>query len=77
LTPFRVVAARMNADTGKLLENANNDQQIIPQIRTLVFFQATQYQINDSPVWRVQVWRVTVLKAPGERWMRVPVPRST
>jgi beta-lactamase regulating signal transducer with metallopeptidase domain len=75
--PFRAVAARMNADTDNLLQNASDDQQRIPQFQTLVFFQATQYQINDSPVWRVQVWRVTVLNASGERWIRVPAPRST
>ena len=33
----------------------------MPQFQTLVFIEATQYMISDSSVWRVQVWRVTLV----------------
>jgi beta-lactamase regulating signal transducer with metallopeptidase domain len=76
-------AARLNAAPMPdwLLEaSASADQGIVPQFRTLVFIEATQSMSNnspdDSPVWSVQVWRVTFVSATRERMVRVPVPHS-
>ena len=76
-------AARLNAARTPewLLEtSASADQEIVPQFRTLVFIEATQSMSNnssdESPVWRVQVWRVTFVSAARERLVRVPVPHS-
>ncbi len=37
------------------------DREVAPEFRTLVFIEATQYRTSDSSVWRVQVWRVTLV----------------
>ena len=35
------------------------NDQLGPQLQTLVFIEATQYMTSGSPVWSVRVWRVT------------------
>jgi beta-lactamase regulating signal transducer with metallopeptidase domain len=52
------------------------DQGMAPQFQTLVFIQATQYATANSSVWRVQVWRVTVLSPEQNRLMTLPVANS-
>ncbi len=52
------------------------NQEIVPQLQTLVFIEATQYMTPESSVWRVQVWRVTFVSTIRERMTRVPVANS-
>jgi beta-lactamase regulating signal transducer with metallopeptidase domain len=54
--------------------NANLNQEMMSQFQTLVFVEATQF--GNTPLWRVQVWRVTVLTGVQERTARVPVASS-
>ena len=56
--------------------NANLDQEFVQQFQTVVFIQATPYGNSAVPLWRVQVWRVTVLSGVRERIARVPVANS-
>ena len=37
------------------------DKEPVPELRTLIFIEATQFGNSDSAVWRVQVWRVTLV----------------
>jgi beta-lactamase regulating signal transducer with metallopeptidase domain len=77
--PARTVAARLNVASPhkRVAEtNASANQEIAPQFRTVVFIEATQYVTSDSSVWRVQVWRVTLVSAVRERLARVPVASS-
>jgi len=78
--PARVVAAELNAapPRERVVEaSASADQEIVPQFRTLVFIEATQYRTSDSSVWSVQVWRVTVVSPVRDRLARVPVANKT
>ncbi len=77
--PAQAVAARLNAapPPDRVVEaSASADQEIVPQFRTLVFIEATQYVTSDSSVWSVQVWRVTVVSPVHERLAEVPVANS-
>jgi hypothetical protein len=56
--------------------SASADQKIVPQFRTLVFIEATQYVTFDSSVWSVQVWRVMWVSPVGEGLAMVPVAHS-
>jgi beta-lactamase regulating signal transducer with metallopeptidase domain len=56
--------------------SARADQGIVPQFQTLVLIEATQYVASDSSVWRVQVWRLTLLNTVRDRTMGVPVANS-
>jgi hypothetical protein len=79
LVPARTVAARWNAASPavQVIEaSAGADQETVPQFRTLVFIEATQYVTSDSSLWRVQVWRVTLVTTVQERLARVPVANS-
>ena len=79
LAPASVVPARLNATPprDRVVEaSASADQEIVPQFRTLVFIEATQYMTSDSSVWSVQVWRVTLVSPVCERLARVPVANS-
>jgi len=78
-SPANVVTARLNAAPPRervVAISATADQEIVPQFRTLVFIEATQYMTSDSAVWSVQVWRVTLVSAVHERLARVPVANS-
>ncbi len=55
---------------------ASADQEIVPQFRTLVFIEATEYVTSDSSVWSVQVWRVMWVSPVRERLARAPVAHS-
>jgi len=56
--------------------SASADQKIVPQFRTLVFIEATQYMTSDSAVWSVQVWQVTLVTQVGERLAKAPIANS-
>ncbi|MGD0414594.1 MAG: M56 family metallopeptidase [Terriglobales bacterium] len=79
IAPARVVAVRLNAapPRDRVVEaSASADQEIVPQFRTLVFIEATQFVTSDSAVWSVQVWRVMWVSPAGEGLARVPVEHS-
>ncbi len=46
---------------------------IVPQVQTLVFVEATEYRSGNSPVWSVQLWRVTFVSGVRGRVVKVPV----
>jgi len=72
-----VVSARLNAARDQVVAiSANGEREIVPQFRTLVFIEATQYRTADSSVWSVQVWRVTWVSTVPDRLARVPVANS-
>jgi hypothetical protein len=50
--------------------------QKAPNFQALVFIEATQYMTAGSSMWRVQVWRVTLVNAVEGRLARVPVTNS-
>jgi hypothetical protein len=79
LAPISVVAARLHAPPRERVveASAGADREVVPEFRTLVFIEATQYGTADSPVWRVQVWRVMLLNTVRERVARLPVAHST
>ena len=56
--------------------SASTDQNTVPELRTLIFIEATQYRSSDSAVWRVQVWRVTLVSTVRDRLAGVPVANS-
>jgi Zn-dependent protease with chaperone function len=68
-------SAPMNSESPDQLVaiNAITDQEIVPEFRTLVFFETTQYRTAGGTVWNVQIWQVTLVGAARERMMRVPV----
>jgi hypothetical protein len=71
------VAARFDATAPReRVVEVSADQEIVPQFRTLVFIEATQYVTFDSSVWSVQVWRVMWVSPAGEGLARVPVAHS-
>ncbi len=77
--PAQAVAARFKAHLwpAQVVQvGANADQQPMPQFQTLVLIEATEYMGADSPVWSVQVWRVTFVNVVNERLVRVPVANS-
>jgi hypothetical protein len=79
LAPARPVAARMNVAPPHdrvIATSANAGQEIVPELRTLVFIETTQYMISDSTVWRVQMWRVTLVNTVSGRLVRLPVANS-
>jgi beta-lactamase regulating signal transducer with metallopeptidase domain len=77
--PTRAVAAQWNsvAPLDRLVAVSEfEDQEIVPEFRTLVFVEATPYMTSGATVWNVQVWRVTLVSAFHERLVRVPVANS-
>ena len=72
------VKARMKLEPSQnqLIAISANANQEVPSFQTLVFIEATQYMTSDSSVWRVQVWRVTLVNTVGGRLARVPVINS-
>ena len=56
--------------------SASTDQATVPELRTLIFIEATQYRNSDSAVWRVQVWRVMLVSPVRDRLTGVPVANS-
>jgi BlaR1 peptidase M56 len=80
LAPARVIAARLSATQPRervVEASASTDQEIVPQFRTLIFIEATQYRNSDSSVWSVQVWRVILVSPVRDRLAGVPVAHST
>jgi len=73
------VAARPNAPPlgERLVEaSASADQETVPEFRTLIFIEATQYRNPDSTVWSVQVWRVMLVSSARDRLAGAPVANS-
>jgi hypothetical protein len=56
--------------------SASVDQETVPELRTLIFIEATQYGNSDSAVWRVQVWRVMLVRTVRNTLAGVPVANS-
>jgi beta-lactamase regulating signal transducer with metallopeptidase domain len=79
IAPDRVVAQRNAAPPPERVveASASANLEIVPQFRTLVFVETTQYVTSDSSTWRVEVWRVTLVSAVRERVARAPVAKST
>jgi beta-lactamase regulating signal transducer with metallopeptidase domain len=57
--------------------SARANQEVVPQFRTLVFVEATQYVTSDASTGSVQVWQVTVVRTVRERVAMAPVSKST
>jgi beta-lactamase regulating signal transducer with metallopeptidase domain len=77
IAPAHVVAAGSNAAPPReRVVEASADQEIVPQFRTLVFIEATQYGNSDSTVWSVQVWRVMVVRTVRNTLAGVSVAHS-
>ncbi len=80
LAPVQTVATRGKAASSTqeqaVVMSASADQETIPGFQTLVFIETTQYETADSAMWRVQVWRVTLVSTVRERLVRVPVVNS-
>ncbi len=79
LAPVPVVAARFDSAPPRdrvFATSASAGQQIVPEFRTLVLVEATQYMTSDSSVWSVQVWQVTLVRTVRERVARAPVAKS-
>jgi beta-lactamase regulating signal transducer with metallopeptidase domain len=74
-----VVSAPLNAapPRERVVEtSASGDQETVPELRTLIFIEATQYGNSDSAVWRVQVWRVMFVGSVTDRLAGVPAANS-
>jgi hypothetical protein len=79
LAPARVVAADSNAapPQERVVEaSASADQETVPQFRTLIFIEATQYRNSGSTLWSVQVWRVMLVSSVRDRLAGAPVANS-
>src|ERR1700675_1663886 len=74
-----VVSAPLNAPPRERVveTSASGDQETVPEFRTLIFIETTQYGNSDSAVWRVQVWRVMLVRTVRDRSAGVPVAHST
>jgi beta-lactamase regulating signal transducer with metallopeptidase domain len=75
-----VVSAPLNAapPRERVVEtSASGDQETVPEFRTLIFIETTQYGNSDSAVWRVQVWRVMLVRTVRDMLAGVPVAHST
>jgi beta-lactamase regulating signal transducer with metallopeptidase domain len=65
-----IAIARMNAPLPRVISvSANEDPDIAPEFQTLVFVETTQFIISDASVWRVQVWRLTLVGTVGTTQM--------
>jgi len=74
-----VDAAPSNAATPRervVEASASADQETVPEFRTLIFIEATQYGNSDSAVWRVQVWRVMLVTTVRNSLTGVPAAHS-
>ncbi len=78
LAPAPAVPARFNAPPRDqvVAMSASAGTDAVPQFQTLVFIEATEYVSSNSSVWSIQVWRVMLLSAAGDRMARVPAASS-
>ena len=77
LTPARKLAARSNLpQLREVMTDAGVSRKNEPEVRALFFIETTRYVIDDSAVWSVRVWRVTVLSTDWNRLAKVPVANS-
>src|SRR5271154_6037385 len=77
--PARTIAAELNpgAPSRRLVEaSVSCDPEAQPAFQTLVFVETTRYVVTDASVWRVQVWRVTLLGPVRNLPLEVPVANS-
>jgi beta-lactamase regulating signal transducer with metallopeptidase domain len=72
----RVTVRREHEVQAQLVQSKVGVESIAPQYQTLVFIEAAQYGSLDSPVWSVQVWRVTFVSAVHQRMAKVPAANS-
>jgi beta-lactamase regulating signal transducer with metallopeptidase domain len=80
LASLGVVSAPLNAapPPERVVEtSASGDQETVPEFRTLIFIETTQYGNSDTGVWRVQVWRVMLLRTVRDTLAGVPAAHST
>jgi beta-lactamase regulating signal transducer with metallopeptidase domain len=80
LAPARAVTAGSNAAAPRervVQATASADEEVVPEFRTLIFIEATQYGNSGTAVWRVQVWRVIFVGPAHDRLAGVPVAHST
>jgi beta-lactamase regulating signal transducer with metallopeptidase domain len=75
--PTIAAGSSPGAPNGRLIQaSANADQEAQPAFQTLVFVETTQYFVTDASVWRVQIWRVTMLSPVRNLPLEVPVANS-
>jgi hypothetical protein len=73
----RTLAAQSGApQSHAVMMNANASQEFVPEFRALVFIETTQFVTDDSSVWSVQVWRVTLLSTRLKHLAKMPVANS-
>ncbi|MGA7633809.1 MAG: M56 family metallopeptidase [Terriglobales bacterium] len=78
----QAIAARMNLSNAAMREGlitirAVAAQENVPEFRTLVYIETSQYRTADATVWSVEVWQVTVRSAVAARLARTPVANKT
>jgi hypothetical protein len=74
-----ILSAPLNAAPARervVETSASGDQETVPEFRTLIFIETTQYGNSDSAVWRVQVWRVMLVRTVRDTLAGVPVAHS-
>ncbi len=72
-----ILAARSNGpQVPAVMMRTSASREIVPQFRTVVFIETTQFVTDDSSVWSVQVWRVTLLSTRLNHSAKVPVANS-
>jgi hypothetical protein len=72
-----ILAARSNGpQLPAVMMRTSASREIVPQFRTVVFIETTQFVTDDSSVWSVQVWRVTLLSTRLNHSAKVPVANS-
>jgi hypothetical protein len=77
--PARVTPAGLNTAPPReqvVETSASTVQDAVPELRTLIFIEATQYRNSGSGVWRIQVWRVMLVSPVRDRLAGVPVANS-
>jgi hypothetical protein len=78
----QTIAARMNLSDAAMREGlmairAVAAQENVPEFRTLVYIETSQYRTADATVWSVEVWQVTVRSVVAARLARTPVANKT
>ncbi len=78
--PVLVAAAQLSKERTEQLvnvvANAQKEDEIVPAMPTLVFFETTRFETDGSSVWSVQVWHVVLLTQNRARVVKLPVTNS-
>lgn len=82
INPPQAIAARLNSNDenpheGLAAIHTVAAQENVPEFRTLVFVETSEYTTSGATIWSVQVWQVTVRSADVARLTRVPVANKT